>query len=132
MIWFALAIAVIAIVLGLVFTMLLARQRTLKGNNAVLIAKTWNNARQQQSDTLKIMEADKVLDLALKLLGFSGSLGDKLKQAGPRFKNLNAVWSAHKLRNQLAHEVGNAPSAAETKQAMEAFKGALKDLGAKL
>jgi hypothetical protein len=132
MMWIAVATAVVAVVLGIVFTMLLARQRTLKGAAAASILRGWEHARQQQSPTLKILEADKVLDHALKLLGFSGSLGDKLKQAGPRFRNLNEVWSAHKLRNTLAHELQRTPSPEEVKRAMDAFKGALKDLGAKL
>lgn len=132
MIWAALAIGTIAILLGVVFTMLLARQRTLKGAAATRVMKAWEHARHQQSDTLKIMEADKVLDLALKLLGFSGSLGEKLKQAGPRFRNLNDVWSAHKLRNILAHEIGKNPTPDETKRAMQAFQAALKDLGLRL
>jgi hypothetical protein len=129
MTWIFIAAAAFAVLAGLAFTMLLARQRTLRGAAAAEIFRAWEHARQQQSDTLKIMEADKVLDKALKLLGFQGSLGDKLKQAGPRFRDVNGVWSAHKLRNRLAHELNSSPSPEETKRAMRAFQAALKDLG---
>ncbi len=132
MMWLLPAAVVLALIIGVVFTVLLARGRTLKGAAATQIFRAWEHARQQQSDTLKVMEADKVLDKALKLLGFQGSLGDKLKQAGPRFRDVNAVWSAHKLRNRLAHELNSSPTPDETKRAMAAFKAALKDLGAKL
>jgi hypothetical protein len=129
MLWIALGALVFAALAGLVFTVLLARTRKLQGPKAAAVRNAWEHARQQQSDVLKVMEADKVVDTALKLLGFTGSMGDKLKQSGPRFRNVNELWWAHKLRNQLAHELQRTPSKEETKRAMDAFKGALKDLG---
>jgi hypothetical protein len=77
----------------------------------------------------KILEMDKLLDLTLSKLGFVGTLGDKLKKAGPRFTNLDALWSAHKLRNRIAHEAGFMPSSSEVKVAFAAFRKALEDLG---
>lgn len=129
--WLALAVAC-AVAVGLACTVLLARKRMLRGAAAAKVRNAWEHARQQQSDVLQVLEADKVLDTALRLLGFSGSLGDKLKQAGPRFRNLNDVWWAHKLRNQLAHELQRKPSKEEAQRAMNAFKGALKDLGVRV
>jgi len=78
-----------------------------------------------------ILDADKLLDFALKKNGFEGSLGEKLKKSGPRFSDLNGVWSAHKLRNQIAHELGDIDKN-EAKKALSQFKKALNDLGAKL
>lgn len=78
-----------------------------------------------------IMDADKLLDYALGKHGFEGNLGEKLKKAGPRFKDLNGVWSAHKLRNRVAHELGEIDKD-EAKRALKRFKSALNDLGAKL
>lgn len=127
-----LASVVIAVLTGLAFTALLARKRMLKGPAAAAIHNAWEHARQQQSDVLKVMEADKVVDTALKFLGFQGSMGDKLKQAGPRFRGLNELWWAHKLRNQLAHELQRSPTKEETKRAMAAFQAALKDLGVRV
>ena len=71
------------------------------------------------------------MDYALKKHGFEGSLGEKLKKAGPRFNDLNAVWSAHKLRNRIAHELSEI-NKEEAKRALKQFKRALNDLGAKL
>lgn len=78
-----------------------------------------------------ILDADKLLDYALGQHGFVGTLGEKLKKAGPRFRDLNSVWSAHKLRNRLAHELGE-QSVNEAKRALAHFKQALNDLGAQL
>lgn len=78
-----------------------------------------------------ISDADKLLDYVLKLMGFEGTLGEKLKKAGARFSNKNAVWAAHKLRNQVAHELGDI-NIDEARSALKAFKQALNDLGARL
>lgn len=78
-----------------------------------------------------VMDADKLLDYALKCKGFQGTLGEKLKKAGSRFSDLNGIWSAHKLRNQLAHELGNVQNE-EAKRALSQFKRGLNDLGAGL
>ena len=78
-----------------------------------------------------IMDADKLLDYALKCHGFEGHLGEKLKKAGPRFSDLNGTWSAHKLRNEIAHELGDIDKS-RSKTALAQFKRALNDLGARL
>lgn len=78
-----------------------------------------------------IMDADKLLDYALGKHGFNGSLGEKLKVAGPRFGDLNGVWAAHKIRNQVAHEMGGIDKS-EAQRALVRFKRALNDLGAGL
>jgi len=78
-----------------------------------------------------VMDADKLLDYALKCHGFEGSLGEKMKKAGPRFSDLDGIWNAHKLRNRLAHELGDVPMS-ECKRALAQFKKALNNLGAGL
>ena len=78
-----------------------------------------------------VIDADKLLDYALGKHGFEGSLGEKLKKAGPRFSDLDSVWRAHKLRNKFAHELSNIDKGA-AKAALQNFKKALNDLGAKL
>lgn len=78
-----------------------------------------------------IMDADKLLDYALGKHGFEGSLGEKLKKAGPRFKDLNSVWNAHKMRNRIAHELGDIDKD-QARRSLKQFKSALNDLGAEL
>jgi len=78
-----------------------------------------------------VIDADKLLDYALSKKNITGSLGEKLKQAGYFFSDLNGLWFAHKLRNKAAHEFGNL-SPIDTKRALKNFKTALNDLGADL
>lgn len=78
-----------------------------------------------------ILRADSLLDEAMRDSGIKGStMGERLKSSQKRFKNINSVWTAHKLRNKLAHESDYHPSYEITKQAMTTFKNALKDLRA--
>lgn len=76
-----------------------------------------------------IMDADKLLDVGLKGRGYEGSLGEKLKQSGALFSDLNGLWAAHKLRNRLAHEMEAKLSESEAKRALGQFERAFRDLG---
>jgi len=81
--------------------------------------------------TVCILEADKLLDQALRERGFSGkTMGERMKQCQGKWTNGNGVWAAHKLRNRIAHETDAAVDYNRTKQALVAYKQALKDLGA--
>ena len=78
-----------------------------------------------------VTEADKLLDKALCEAGIPGrTMGDRLKASGNRFSQLNAVWYAHKLRNQIAHEHNFHLDYKQSAHALETFKQALRDLGA--
>ena len=80
---------------------------------------------------LSILEADKLFDQAMEEKGFGGdTMGNRLKNAGSSLKNRNAVWSAHKLRNAIAHEPDFRLSYENAKKALNNYKNGLKDLGA--
>jgi hypothetical protein len=80
---------------------------------------------------LAIMNADKLLDQALRERHFSGkTMGERMKAAQSSWKNANHIWSAHKIRNQLAHETDARVNYDITMRALSAFKQGLKDLGA--
>ena len=80
---------------------------------------------------IAVMEADKLLDHALKARGVRGeTMGDRLKSARGILMNNDAVWQAHKLRNRLAHEHDVRLNTMLVDQALRGFKGGLKDLGA--
>lgn len=81
--------------------------------------------------SLAIIEADKLLEHAMHEMGVPGrTMGENLKKIGNRFTKLNSVWSAHKLRNQIAHERDFEPEYSQAQRALAAFRQALKDLGA--
>lgn len=89
------------------------------------------NKEQNTSFTACIVEADKLLDKALMEMGIPGkTMGDRLKRSGERFTQLNAVWHAHKLRNQIAHEAGFEITYTQSRHALTVYRQALKDLGA--
>lgn len=80
---------------------------------------------------LAIMNADKLLDQALRERRFGGkTMGERMKLAQSTWSNANHVWSAHKIRNQLAHETNARVTYDTTLRALSAYKQGLKDLGA--
>ena len=80
---------------------------------------------------LAIMNADKLLDQALRERRFSGkTMGERMKAAQSTWHNANHVWSAHKIRNQLAHETDSRVTHDVTLRALAAYRQGLKDLGA--
>jgi hypothetical protein len=92
--------------------------------------------RQLQKDNtssyqLCILNADKLLDHALKERRTKGeTMGERMKTLQSTWSNANAVWGAHKLRNQVAHEPDVQLSYDLARRALASFKQALKDVGA--
>ena len=86
----------------------------------------------RQSYNMSVVEGDKLLDKALMEMGLSGrTMGERLKKCGKeKFSQTNAVWNAHKLRNQIAHEPGFKLEYHQAKHALAVYKQALRDLGA--
>ena len=80
---------------------------------------------------LALINADKLVDSALRELRFSGqTMGERLKNSKDKFSSPNSIWHAHKLRNVVAHENDAQINFDQTRRAMSSFKQALKDLGA--
>lgn len=114
-----------AVIAGVIWK---SRRRGMSAASKKKVQTAWQHALSLPDPVRFIMEADKVLDLALSELGFEGPLGEKLKSAGPLFSDINAVWRAHKLRNHLAHEPGAQISQKEAENALRVFENALHDL----
>lgn len=127
-------VVIIVIGIGLMLLIALTRKGPLGLNQEEFRSKWLEIEGSLSSDTgsqhLAVLNADKLLDRALKARGYKGeTMGDRLKSARANLSNNNAVWAAHKLRNQIAHEdVSIKPQT--VRQALGAFKKALKDLGA--
>ena len=80
---------------------------------------------------LALINADKLVDSALRELRFSGqTMGERLKNSKDKFSSPNSIWHAHKLRNVVARENDAQINFDQTRRAMNSFKQALKDLGA--
>lgn len=81
---------------------------------------------------IAIVEADKMLEEALRHAGVRGaSLGDRLKNLKKgQVPNLDNLWQAHKLRNQIAHETGFKIKRDVAERALAVYEEALQNLGA--
>ena len=126
-----LVIAVIGVVLLMVSTRHTSRLNIAKYQTKWLEIE--NSLQKDNPATYQVVvfAADKLVDAALKERGFRGTtMGERMKAAAKVWKNANHVWSAHKLRNQLAHESDAQVSYDTAQRALVAFKQALKDLGA--
>lgn len=80
-----------------------------------------------------IISADKLFDKAMHEMGIPGkTMGERLKRLGTmnRLTQLNSVWYAHKIRNQIAHEPNFSVDYNRAKHALATYKQALKDIGA--
>lgn len=83
------------------------------------------------SASMVIVKADKLLDQVMIEVGLSGkTMGERLKKLHGRLSDEDGVWSAHKIRNRIAHETNYIASYEDAKYALAAYKTALKDLGA--
>jgi len=103
-------------------------RRRIKAKDVAEIRKTWKEIIRGKDMRHAIMDADKLLDHGLYLLGYKGNLGSKLKKAAPLFKNVNKVWSAHKVRNNIAHKINFHVDQKTYKNTMLTFKQAFKEL----
>jgi hypothetical protein len=89
------------------------------------------NRAEPSSFHLTVLNADKLLDQALRERRIKGeTMGERMRTVKDSWSNANAVWSAHKLRNQIAHESDVQVSYEDARRALAAFKQALKDMGA--
>ncbi len=103
-----------------------------------MVAGRWNTIKltsETGAAGLKnsITEADKLLDYVMKQLGFGGeTFADRLRYGQNQFSRADyeAIWSAHKLRNSLAHDISFDLVPSMAKDALRTFERALKTLGA--
>jgi hypothetical protein len=81
-----------------------------------------------------ILDADKILDHALKLMGFQGqTMADRMK----RIKRddhekdfFDDMWQAHITRNHMVHNMDYEVLDFEAKKAIKQFERVLRELGA--
>jgi len=127
---FLLAFIIFAFVLAII-VFILAGKHQITEKDKKYIRNQWYKIVEinNENPDSALMNADKLLDHTLGVLGHTGTLGDKLKKAGPLFHDLNGVWEAHKLRNKIAHEIGFKLTTQESAKYLIKYKSALKDLG---
>ncbi len=82
-----------------------------------------------------VIDADKLVDFALKKIYPSlDNMGARLKQVKPKFEGnyqiYDQLWFAHKVRNELVHNINFDLPSVQAKLVLENFKQALVHLGA--
>ena len=134
-----LIVLVVAVLMvgGLLLAIIQLTSRRHKSLDKEMYSKVWRaiirgaDGRSTDSMQMAIIKADKLLDKAMRESGVKGqTMGDRLKACHGRWRKEDALWSAHKLRNQIAHEPHVQLNSQTFKRAMAGFEAALKDLGA--
>ena len=132
---FLVAVLIVGIMLFLAISMTKKRAHSFDKENYQIDFLRIENSLQQGNEAsyaMAIVEGDKLLDKALCEMGVQGrTMGDRMKRIDrEKFSQVNAVWHAHKLRNQIAHEHDFKPEYRQAQHALATYKQALKDLGA--
>ena len=133
------AIGAVGFVLLVIFTVWLRQtmRRWRFGKEGDSVAKHWKAVEDLagrgdvMSLRLAIIQADAVLDFALKAKAFPGTTtGERLKFACKKYRKLkNAFW-ARSLRNTIVHEAGSELDISQAQNAIAEFKQALIVMGA--
>lgn len=128
----AVGAGVLILVLVVVAGVLSRRPRKM---NTTYYAEKWLELQKLLKDQatwpLAIIDADKLLDKALKERKYKGkSMGERLVAAQRDIQDNDDVWFGHKLRNKLVHEQDIKLRERDVKDALLGIKHALKDLGA--
>lgn len=135
MIYFLITIVLVAIAVLVLLGLL--KKTTLNDTTLLVIKNRWQEieAMMQTEDpnswVRAVMEADKVMDFALKEKRVAGTtMGERLKNGRTLFGNVQTIWEAHKLRNQLVHEVHASISKSQAERAVAQFRQGLRELKA--
>ena len=95
------------------------------------IQSRWHEIEKLSSDNdahglaQAIIMADKLFDAVLQAKGLAGQvMADRLKSAKDLYSDYSVyqgAWDAHKLRNQIAHELNHVVDITEGQQAVEKY-----------
>lgn len=81
-----------------------------------------------------LIAADKTFDKALMESMAGDSFSERMRNARYKYDPsfFNKIWEAHKLRNNLVHEVGFDPPHFLIRESVEVFRKAMYELGIRL
>lgn len=131
------AFSAILLFAGLLFVIIALTRRSPKGINVEHYRSQWLDIEKMlrreepASYSMAILNADSLLDKALRESGFAGqNMGERMRSAQKSWSNADTVWSAHKMRNRIAHESSTKLNYDTARRTLASFKKGLKDLGA--
>lgn len=128
-------IAGIVFVAALAVVALIVRRRRPRNLKTDRFQDKWRNMQKLCADkttwSQAIVDADKILDEALRKKGFNGkTMGERLTKAQRVISDNEGVWFGHKLRSKIDTDPNGKLKETEVKQALLGIRQALKDLGA--
>lgn len=143
---------IISIILGIIFVFIIYKIRLLARNNLKRLGgeinppaeaigpgdRRWQEIKKHLNSTrsgewkFAIVEADKLVDDALKTAGFKGeSMGERMTIIQPEhLASLSRLWEAHKIRNLVVHDNNFQIRHDKAVEVIESFEGVLRELGA--
>ncbi len=119
------------VILGCLFY----RKKAYQQLDNIYFRRYWSKIEKLCADKktwyMAIIDADKLLDEALKRKHFKGkSTGERLVSAQRYLSANDAVWFSHKLKNKIEEQEKPVITKKETIKALMSYRLALKDLGA--
>ncbi len=109
-------------------------KRTLTLRRAI-VQERWKKITARAAggtlDSLRvaIIEADTLVSDSLKRMGLPGEhMADRLASFSDPEIDLNRIWRAHRLRNDLVHATGFTITPEEAKKTLEDYESFLKDI----
>jgi len=91
----------------------------------------FSDSENQNDWIMAIIEADKILEELLEVNGYVGDgVGEMLKAVNPGdMQNLDDAWTAHKVRNSIAHEPNFTLSKYEAKKTIDQYRKVFQEYG---
>lgn len=133
-------VSAISMVIIVAYFLYLTRPNKKKNTNErfdfSIIPVKWNEIQAMQSQGgpanyhQAIMEADKLVDLVLKSKVSGETMGERLRNAKHLFSRdtYDKLWTAHKIRNKVAHEADFEGLSSDSALAVRNFEKALREL----
>ncbi|MDB5185872.1 MAG: hypothetical protein JWL85_395 [Candidatus Saccharibacteria bacterium] len=127
--------AVVSICIVLAAVAIAVARKTPRKLNPDYFGEAWkeiqNRCKDKGSWSDAIVEADKLLDRALKRRKFKGrSMGERMVSAQRKFTNNDGLWFAHNLYKKILVDPDLKLREADVKEALVGYRQALRDLGA--
>lgn len=88
------------------------------------------NAMREAEYKLAVIEADKLFDELLKRMAYKGKdMNERLQQiTQEQISNIDEIWTAHKIRNLLAHDPNYTLSFSEAQAVIQSYEDAFREL----
>jgi len=123
-------VLILVVIFGSSFVVRRSRRNTKLANFKPRWQEVQKLCAKSETWPLAIINADKLVDEALKLIGYKGkTMGERLVAAQRTLTNNDGVWFGHKLRNKLVHEETTKVQKRDVQMALKGLRQALLDLG---